>query len=173
MGSRIPGREIRLPMKPPFFLDANVIMYALGAPHPLKAPRRNILERIKSEALPAVTNAEVLQEILHRYFSIGKPEIAEAAYASMVRLCMEIYPALAETDRALELMKSYPSITSRDAIHAATMLNHGLREIISADPQFDLVPGIMRIDRGKWGRNRISRRRHEKASQGQDGNARE
>jgi predicted nucleic acid-binding protein len=129
------------------FIDANLIMYSLGGSHPLKAPCQNILQKIRSEEILAVTNTEVLQEILHRYFSIGKSEMAEIAYTSMSRICHSVYPVtVAETDRALSLMKKNPTITSRDAIHAATMINRGIKQIISTDSHFDLIPEIKRIE---------------------------
>jgi predicted nucleic acid-binding protein len=135
----------------PLFLDANVIMYSLGSSHPYKEPCKNILEKIKSGDIRAITNTEVLQEILHRFFSIGKPDIAEIGYSSMIRLCLTILPiTIAETNRALELMKTTPAITSRDAFHAATMINNDIKEIISTDSHFDLIPGINRIDPAHW-----------------------
>ncbi len=134
-----------------YFLDANLIMYSLGGPHPLKGPCNRVLEKIKSGNIFSVTNTEVLQEILHRYFSIGKPEIAEIAYTSIIRICISVYPVtIAETDLALSLMKKIPAITSRDAIHAATMMNNGIKEIISSDIHFDLMPEIKRIDPGEF-----------------------
>ena len=134
-----------------YFLDANLIMYSVGGPHPLKDPCNRVLEKIKSGDIFSVTNTEVLQEILHRYFSIGKPEIAEIAYTSLIRICISVYPVtIAETDRALSLMKEIPTITSRDAIHAATMINNGIEKIISTDIHFDLISEINRIDPGKF-----------------------
>jgi predicted nucleic acid-binding protein len=49
-------------------------------------------------------------------------------------------------DRALDLLKSDPTITSRDAVHAAVMLHNSLRVIISTDKHFDSIPGIRRLD---------------------------
>lgn len=129
------------------FLDANLIMYSLGGPHPLRDPCKSILERIKNGIVRVVTNTEVLQEILYRYFSIKKQTLGELAYSSLIDLCEEIFPVtVQDTDRVLELLKGYPDITSRDAIHAATMLNRGIKDILSTDPHFDLIPGIRRID---------------------------
>jgi uncharacterized protein len=129
------------------FLDANLIMYSSGVPHPLRVPCKSILEKIKNGTLQVVSNTEVLQEILYRYFSIRKKALGELAYTAIIDLCEVILPVtLQETDRALELLKQYPQITSRDAIHAASMLNNGIEEILSTDPHFDLIPGIRRID---------------------------
>jgi hypothetical protein len=129
------------------FIDANLIMYSLGGSHPLRDPCRKILEAIKSNAFIAVTNTEVLQEILYRYFSIRRFVLGEIAYQSLVEFCAQIFPVtLPETDLALELLKKYQNITSRDAIHAATMINNGIKEIISTDIHFDLISEIKRID---------------------------
>jgi len=56
----------------PYFIDANVPMYAVGAEHPLKAPCLRVLESIARGELRAVTDAEVLQELLHRYTALGR-----------------------------------------------------------------------------------------------------
>ena len=129
------------------FIDANLIMYALGGPHPLRSPCKDILEKIKSGTIRAITNTEVLQELLYRYFSIKKQTLGEMAYSSMADLCQEVLPVtIQDTDRALELLKMVPQITSRDAVHASTMLNNDIKKILSTDPHFDLIPGIRRID---------------------------
>ncbi len=133
-------------MKPVFFLDANIVMYALGSEHRLKAPCRKSLKKIKEGKIITVTNTEVLQEIFHRYFSIKMPLIAEEAYSAIKTFCKEIYPVtLHELERALALLKEFPSLDSRDAIHAATMLNNGVEKILSTDSHFDIVKGIKRI----------------------------
>ena len=68
-------------------------------------------------------------------------------YQSMVQICVEVFPVTrAETDKALDILKSSEFITSRDAIHAATMINNGIKEIVSTDSHFDLIPEIKRIN---------------------------
>ena len=65
----------------------------------------------------------------------------------MLKICVEILPVrLMDTDKALEILKTVNGITSRDAIHAATMINNGTKDIISTDPHFDLIPEITRLD---------------------------
>lgn len=128
------------------FIDANVIMYAIGSSHPLREPCRNTLERIRSGTLQVITNTEVLQEILYRFFSINRPSQAEAAYTSLVAMCTEVLPiTLKDMNLAMDLLKKYPGLTSRDAIHASTMIHHGLKEILSTDSHFDLINEIRRI----------------------------
>ena len=132
------------------FIDANVVMYSLGGPHPLRDPCKKILKKIKAQTILVVTNTEVLQEILYRYFSIKKYALGEVAYASVIGFCSKIFPVKVEdTDKALELLRSYPSITTRDAIHAATMINNGIKQILSTDFHFDVISEIKRIDPAK------------------------
>ncbi len=65
----------------------------------------------------------------------------------MVEFCTDIFPvSVADTDRALEILKRVNGMTTRDAVHAATMLNHGIKAILSTDPHFDFVHEIKRID---------------------------
>ncbi|MBL8213671.1 MAG: hypothetical protein JNK87_23335 [Bryobacterales bacterium] len=52
--------------------DANVLMYAAGAPHPNKAPAIAFLERVANNRIAAASDAEVLQEILHRYRALNR-----------------------------------------------------------------------------------------------------
>jgi predicted nucleic acid-binding protein len=131
----------------PFFIDANLIMYSIGNPHPLRDPCKRFLKKIKSREILGVTNTEVLHEILYRYFSIGRGTLGEIAYQSMIEFCTDIFPVrVADTDKALEILRMVKGITSRDAVHAATMIHNGIKEIISTDPHFDLIHEIKRID---------------------------
>ena len=130
-----------------YFLDANILMYAAGAAHPLREPCREALTRAVDQEVGLVTDAEVLQEILHRYFSLGRPEIARAVYDSAVRLCDEVLPIdERHTSRALELLLEHSELSPRDAIHVATMEDHGLVRLLSTDQDFDAVDQVERID---------------------------
>ncbi|MFN0171838.1 MAG: PIN domain-containing protein, partial [Bryobacteraceae bacterium] len=52
------------------FVDSNVAMYLVGAAHPHKTDSQILLERLIAAGERLVTDAEVLQEILHRYTAI-------------------------------------------------------------------------------------------------------
>ena len=81
----------------------------MGGPHPLRDPRRKILGKIKAGQIQAVTNTELLQEIIYRFFSIGNPSLGEVAYRSMVQFCAIILPiTLKDTDLALRILKDHP-----------------------------------------------------------------
>jgi uncharacterized protein len=133
------------------FLDANILMYAIGAEHPLREPCRRALERAVSSGIFLATDSEVLQEILYRYFAIRRPEIARTAYSAAVRLCAEILPVTeTHTARALELLLQRPAFPPRDAIHVAAMESAGIRRILSTDAHFDVVRQVERIAPGRF-----------------------
>ncbi len=133
------------------FLNANIPMYAAGAEHPLKQPCVAILEEIAKGSLRAVTNVEVVQEILHRYTALGQ----RAKAVEVARLFLQIVPdalpiTKAELLLALDLHTRYPALAARDTIHLAVMQQHGLTRIASADRHFDNLPGIIRLDPALW-----------------------
>jgi predicted nucleic acid-binding protein len=140
-----------------YFIDTNIIMYAVGASHPLKAPCAQILVDIGNQSIQAVTNVEVLQEILHRYTSLRRRLDAIDVARDLISLASEIHPiTLTEIERALQIHAQYPALAARDSIHAATMYNHGLSYILSADAHFDGLPGITRIAPLNWQQHRSS-----------------
>ena len=128
------------------FLDANVPMYMVGANDPRKADTNRLLERAARDRERLVTDAEVLQEILHRYVAIDRRDAIQPAFTVL----LDLVDAVFAVDReAAELAKSivlgYPGLSARDAIHAATMQQHGVTRIMSFDSGFDHVPGITRL----------------------------
>ena len=52
----------------------------------------------------------------------------------------------AEIRTAMRLMGETRSLSPRDAIHAAVVITHGLEGIVSADQDFDRIPGLRRFD---------------------------
>jgi predicted nucleic acid-binding protein len=94
-----------------------------------------------------VTDSEVLQEILHRYFTLQKPEVAREVYGVATQLCDEVLSVSEHTTaRARELLLQYGSITAREAIHIAAMEEGGLRRLLSTDSDFDTVNEVQRVD---------------------------
>jgi len=135
-----------------YFLDANVLMYAAGAAHPLREPCRRALQRAVDLRVRLVTDAEVLQEILHRYAAIRRLEVAETVYRSAVDVCDEVLPVTErDTARALDLLRAHAHLTPRDAVHVATMEAAGVQLVLSADRDFDGVPSVQRVDPMSFG----------------------
>ena len=63
------NRQLEL-MSPAAFLDASVPTYAASRAHPLKGPCIQVLLLAAEHPQAFVTDAEVLQELLHRYLAL-------------------------------------------------------------------------------------------------------
>ena len=123
-------------------------MYLIGAPHPHKAEAQVLLERLIAAGLRLVTDAEVLQEILHRYTAIDKREAIGPAFQVVLDVVDEVFGIeKADVLRAGEIVLNRKSFTVRDAVHIAVMERHGIRSILSFDADFDRWPGLKRIHR--------------------------
>jgi len=128
------------------FVDSNVPMYLVGAPHPHKTDSQMLLERLIATGERLVTDAEVLQEILHRYTSIGKREAIGPALQTTLEIVDEVFPIeKAEVLRAAEITQHRISMSARDAVHIAVMERHRVQSILSFDSDFDRWPGLRRI----------------------------
>jgi len=123
-------------------------MYLIGAAHPHKTEAQVILERLIAEGQRLVTDAEVLQEILHRYTAIEKREAIGPAFQVMLDIVDEVVPIeKAQVLRAGEIAQNRALLPARDAVHIAVMERHGIRSILSFDGDFDRWPGLQRIHR--------------------------
>ena len=129
----------------PTFLDTNVFLYAAGGEHPLRAPCQRLVHQVADGSLVAVTNTEVIQEILYVLTRRGRRTEAIQLARKVLALVTGVL-AVESADLALacELLEDHPALPVRDAIHAATMRNQGLARLISADAHFDEVPGLVR-----------------------------
>ena len=128
------------------FLDSNIPMYLVGAAHPHKAAATRWLEELVNSRERLVTNAEVLQEILHRYVSIGRPDAIQPAFDALLGIVDEVFPVdRAAVERARQIVLGRKGLSARDAVHLAVMQTHGIRKILSFDRGFDGFPGITRL----------------------------
>jgi predicted nucleic acid-binding protein len=127
-------------------VDANVPMYLVGADHPNKIVAQRMLERAATNRDRLVTNAEVFQEILHRYVAIGRRDAIQPAFDALTAVIDEVFPIDGRlVERAKDLVLGYGRLSARDAIHVATMQAHGVSRIMSFDTVFDEIPGVTRL----------------------------
>jgi predicted nucleic acid-binding protein len=87
-----------------------------------------------------------LQEILYRYTSLQRLDLASEVYDMFVEICPVVLSVtLAETDRARDLVCGAKGVSARDAVHAAVMLNNDIEWIATFDVGFDSISGIRRL----------------------------
>ena len=129
------------------FLDTAVFMYAGGADHPLRAPCQQVLHGVAAGRLGAVTSAEVVQEILHRFVAIRRTDLGVGMATSVLEAFGPVLPiSHAVIGRVPALVERYPTLSARDLIHVATCVEEGIGTIVSPDAGFDRVSEVRRLD---------------------------
>ena len=127
-------------------VDSNVPMYLVGVPGAHKVDAGRLVQRMLSAGERLVTNAEVLQEICHRYAAIDRRIAIQPAFDALLGIVDEVLPIEYEdAEAATDIVLRYPSLSARDAIHLAVMRRHGIERILTFDRGFDAHPGIERL----------------------------
>jgi hypothetical protein len=127
------------------FIDSCVPMYLVGASHRHKVEAQRALERLLGQHERLVTDAEVLQEILHRYTVVDRRDAIQPAFNALLEVTDEVLPVdLAAVQRASALVVRRPRLSARVALHAVVMQAHGIAQVLSFDNTFDRLPGIFR-----------------------------
>jgi predicted nucleic acid-binding protein len=127
-------------------VDSNIPMYLVGAAHPNKDAARRALEEAVAAGQGLCTDAEVLQEILHRYTAIQRREQVDPAFDALLAIVDVVYPIeRADVERARRLLRTTPTLSARDAVHVAVMHGRDIDRILSFDAGFAGLPGIVRL----------------------------
>lgn len=127
------------------FLDANIPMYAYGAEHPNKLRAQHLLEEAVHGGHRLVTSVEVLQEILHRYYALRRPDAVQPCFDLLLGVTSEVFPVdLLDVQAAKQILLDGLNVSARDALHTAVMRRYGVETIMSFDTGFDRVRGLTR-----------------------------
>jgi len=121
-------------------------MYLVGSPHPNKSDAQRLLEQLVNDRQRLVTDAEVLQEILHRYVAIDRRDAIQPAFDALLGIVDQVLDVTRiDAERAKQIVLGDRRLSARDAIHLAVMEQHGINRILSFDSGFDGFPGIARL----------------------------
>jgi uncharacterized protein len=116
------------------FVDTNVIMYAVGRPHPLRAEAQAFFEQSLERGEPLVTSAEVLQELMHAYLPVGRIGTLDAALELVEARIPVVWPVEPDDVRfARRLVERHPGLGARDLLHLACCLRRELRSLKTFD----------------------------------------
>lgn len=131
-----------------FLFDTTVFVYAAGRPHAYREPCRAIVERARADVRLGAASVGVLHELAHITLRrTGDRELARTRTRQAAAICTEVYDCeRRDLDAALDLLVSHDRLDVADAVTAATALNRGVAAILSADRDFDGIPGLERID---------------------------
>lgn len=128
------------------FVDTNIPMYLVGASHPHKLDAQRLLDSALSAGERLVTDAEVLQEICHRYMAINRREAIQPAFDAILGLVDDVLPiGRADVEDAKDILLRYHGLSARDALHVAVMARYRITQLMSFDRRFDVYPGIKRL----------------------------
>jgi predicted nucleic acid-binding protein len=126
-------------------IDSNIPMYLVSTPGPLKTDVQRLLEKLVSQRERLVTDAKVLQEILHGYVVINRHDV-QPAFDAILNVVDEVLPVdAAVAERARQIVLGYLRLSARDSVHLAGMEQHGIDRILTFDAGFDGFPGITRL----------------------------
>ncbi|MGI9117029.1 MAG: type II toxin-antitoxin system VapC family toxin [Gaiellales bacterium] len=128
------------------FVDSNVSMYAVGDDEEHRRNAETLCDRLVLSGERLITSAEVYQEILHRYRSIGRDAAIARGFEHLDILVDEVVAVDVDDVRgARGMLARHDGLDARDALHLATMERYGISRIASYDRGFDRVPEIERL----------------------------
>ncbi len=133
-------------MTSPIFLDSNVIIYAVTTGEFREAAQR-VLQVARSFSGRFFVSTDILQEVLHHLRRRGHGAEAVGVIDDLLEAFAGSIEAVEPPDvlRAAEMGAGLP-ISTRDLVHLAVMERRGCTTIVSADGDFDRVPGVVRLD---------------------------
>ncbi len=121
-------------------------MYLVGEAHPHKADAQRAVEALIASQERLVTDAEVFQEILHRYAAIRRIEAIQPAFDALRSIVDEVFPVEERhIYMAKDLVLGHKSLSSRDAVHLALMKANAVDRILSFDSGFDGISWVQRL----------------------------
>jgi uncharacterized protein len=122
-------------------VDTNVLVYAIGGAHPLRAPCRRLLEAVAEGRSSATTTPVVIQELVHVRRRRGHDDAVERASDAVELLGPLTGVGHGHALRALRVLAAAPRLGAADALLAAVALEDDL-ELATADQAFADVPGL-------------------------------
>jgi predicted nucleic acid-binding protein len=127
-------------------VDSNIPMYLVGADAPYKEQARRLVVAAVNRRERLVTDAEVLQEILHRYTAIRRLDAIQPAFDALLSLVDEVLPVdVAVIEEAKRIVLGSYGLSARDAVHLGVMAAAGISSIMTFDAAFDGYPGVERM----------------------------
>ncbi len=131
---------------PKLYVDSNVFFYAKIVDRVFGRACAKVLERIATGRMEAATSALVTLEVANALRKYGLSREVTAEVRAIFSLGIDVYPVdPADARDAAEIFDD-AKISPYDCAHAAIMRKNGLKEIVSADTEFDKLGWLKRLD---------------------------
>lgn len=127
----------------PFFVDTDVIVYA-ATEGPYRTAAIDVLEAISEGRAHGLTSTAVIEEVWHIELS-GRVGVVEGLATRAYELFSPLLPVTDDTMRAA-LSLRIGRLEANDRVHLALCHEHDISRIVTADSDFDQVPGVKRVD---------------------------
>ncbi|MFA5885807.1 MAG: type II toxin-antitoxin system VapC family toxin [Acidimicrobiia bacterium] len=132
-------------------LDTTVLVYAVGADHPLAEPSRAIIDAAANGRVAATTTVEVIQEFTHvRTRRRGRADAVALARAYTDLLAPLLVVDEAMLAQGLDLYSSHEQLGAFDAVLAASAIRSAADALVSADRAFSVVAGLRFVHPAEW-----------------------
>lgn len=127
-------------------VDTTVLVYAVGADHPLREPCRYLVESIAGGDVVATTTVEVIQEFAHlRARRRTRSDAADLARSFAELLSPLLFVEDSDLHEGLRLFETHPRLGSFDSVLAAAAHSVGARALVSADSAFAGAAGTVHV----------------------------
>lgn len=134
-------------------LDTTILVYAVGADHPLAESCRAIVDAVANGRVAATTTAEVVQEFAHvRSRRRGRTDAVALARDFATLLAPLLVVDEAALAQGLRLYEALEQLGAFDAVLAAAAVAAGADALVSADRAFSTVPGLPVVHPSEWAR---------------------
>lgn len=127
------------------FIASTIPMYLVGSAHSNKDRSKRLLERAVTDGEVLVTDAEVLQEILHRYVAIDRRQAIPDALDALLGVVDEVFPIERPDVLQAAAVLDEARLSAGDALHTAVMRRRGISRIMTFDRGFDGIAGIVTV----------------------------
>jgi uncharacterized protein len=127
-------------------LDTTVLVYAVGADHPLREPCRQLIGAIAGGMILATTTIEVIQEFTHvRARRRDRKDAADLARDYIELLSPLLIAEETDLREGLRLFEEGTGFGSFDAVLAAAARAAGAEALVSADTGFSAIAAIRHV----------------------------
>ena len=131
---------------PRVYLDSNVFFYAKIMDRVFGKSCSNVLRKVASGTMEASTSALVAVEVANALRKYGLSREVTAEIRAIFSLGIDVYHLDATDVQEAGEIFGEAKIGPYDCAHAAIMRRNGLKEIISADKEFDQLKWLKRLD---------------------------
>jgi len=130
----------------PYFVDSNIFFYAKIMDGEYGAACAEVLRRIEDRRILAATSTLVVLEVANSLRKFGLTKQVKDVVDSIFSLELRILEMSGFDVRNAIQISQRLNISAYDCAHVAVMQHAKIGKIVSADKDFDRVPGIRRKD---------------------------